>query len=166
MADKRSAPERPVMATQRISLADLERLRATSRATRGLPSLSSLQLMLGASLDDDDVGDLGLGEQQTPNGVTAASKALGIEMFASQARVIEKIVLHSEGHERHHVWAGDLGNGLSFSSTTALVRKARGGPSRSGTGWDCYETSEGTVQFSYGGVGLLLVTLTAKGSAR
>ena len=155
------------MPTQRISLGDLERLRAESRAPKGLPSLSTLQLMLGASLDDDDVTDLGLREakSESGSGLTASSKALGIEILASRGRVIETIFLHSEGHEKFHVWAGDLGNGLTFSSTPAQVRAARGAPTRSGTGWDRYDGVDGTVHFQYGGAGLHLVTLMAKGTA-
>jgi hypothetical protein len=155
------------MPTQRISLGDLERLRAESRATKGLPSMEALQLMLGASLDDDDVADLGLTEKksETGTGVTASSKALGIEMSATKARVIETIFLHSEGHEKFHMWPGDLGKGLTFSSKSAQVRAARGAPTRSGTGWDRYDDVDGTVHFQYGDTGLRLVTLMAKGTA-
>ncbi|MDP2340874.1 MAG: hypothetical protein Q8O67_07955 [Deltaproteobacteria bacterium] len=167
MASKSDPPQPSSQPTQRISLGDLERLRAESRATKGLPSLAALQLMLGASLDDDDVIDLGLSEKksETGTGVTASSRALGIEMAATRARVIETIFLHSEGHEKFHVWAGDLGKGLTFSSNPARVRAAHGAPSRSGTGWDRFDGVDGTVHFQYGDTVLRLVTLMAKGTA-
>ncbi len=154
------------LTTVRIAPVDLKRLQAASRAPKGLPTLPGLLAMLGASLDDERVKDLGLSEQKSPlGGVRSSSRALGIEAVAPSARIIGTIFLHSEGHERFHVWAGDLGDGLSFSSTPALVRRARGAPSRSGPGWDRYDGDDGSVHFQYGDGGLRLVTLMAKGTA-
>lgn len=156
--------DRPLVTTQRISLDDLERLKTQSRIAGPLPGFAQLMAMLGTSLDDDAVVDLGLREQKGQNGYGAASKALGIELVASRNRVVETIFLHSQGHEGHHAWPGDLG-GISFASTSVQLRKLKGAPSRSGANWDRWDNDAGSIHVQYGGNGVVLVTLMAKGTA-
>ena len=159
------ADNRATASTQRISIDDLERLKLQSRIPGPLPGLPQLLALLGGSLDDDAVVDLGLREKKASPGYWASSKALGIELGAGRDRLIESIFLHSQGHEGHHAWPGDL-SGISFSSTSSQLRKLKGSPTRSAPGWERWDEPTGSIHVQYGGNGVLLVTLMAPGTAR
>jgi hypothetical protein len=164
VARKPGEPDaRASMATQRISLDDLDKLRRESRAPGPLPGLPQLFALLGASLDDDAVDDLGVRPRLSATGYTASSKALGIELAASKSRVVETVLLHGQGHEGFHAWPGDLG-GITFSSTPAQLKKLLGAPARTTTTWDRWDEPRGLLQVEYGGSGVQLITLTARGA--
>ena len=168
MATKKPDPEpRAAMTTQRISLEDLEKLKQQSRAldgvSRPLPNLDGLFALLGASLDDAAVADLGLKEKTSGAETSASSKALGIELMA-RGRRVESVFLHSQNHEGFHAWPGDLG-GISFTSTPTELKRLFGAPTRASTGWDRWDQSRGSLHVQYGGNGVQLVTLMAPGTA-
>lgn len=162
--DEVDPADRATVSTQRISIDHLERLKMQSRIPGPLPGLPQLMALLGASLDDDAVVDLGLREKKAAPGYSASSKSLGIEVSAGRGRLIESIFLHSQGHEGHHAWPGDLG-GISFSSTASQLRKLKGLPTRSAPGWDRWDDPSGSIHVQYGGNGVVLVTLMAPGTA-
>lgn len=161
VAKKPEKPERAAMSTQRISLDDLEKLKQQSRIPGPLPGLPQLFALIGTSLDDDAALDLGLKEKRGAGGATqASSKALGIEVVAGRGRIIETILLHAQGHDGFHAWPGDLG-GVTFSSSPAQLKKLRGPPTRSSTGWDRWDDERGSLHVEYGGGGVQLITLTS-----
>lgn len=98
--------------------------------------------------------------------------AAGICIEHEATGEITTVFLFSEGHEGYSQYAGDLGNGLSFSSGQDALRRALGAPSFyrqegsiPGLGkygqilrYD-YSTHSVHFQFSVGGTRLELVTL-------
>ncbi len=164
-ASGRVAAPRPRLAneTMRIDMDELDRLRQASRGP--LPGLTRLLGLLGKSLDDPEVEDLGLREKKAASGVgyVASSKALGLEVTTSRSRNVETILLHSQNHDGFHAWPGDLG-GLTFSSTAAEARKLKGLPTRSGSGWDRWDTSTSCLRLDYGDGGIRLITLLTAGA--
>lgn len=160
----REGEGRAALATQRISLDDLEKLKQQSRVPGPLPNLDGLVALLGTDLDDPRVEDLGLREKRTDGRLYASSKALGIQMMATTGRTVSTIFLHGQGHESFHAWPGDLG-GITFSSTPAQLKKLKGTPARSSTGWDRWDFAAYSLHVQYGGDGVQLITLMAPGTA-
>lgn len=130
------AEARAALATARISLDELEKLRA---ATRGPPpTLAALAGLLGRPYGEDDVvavtGTLGLRKRKLPDGGhDVAGRQTGIRLRLDDAGVITDITLVGDGDEGFSAWAGPLEGGLNMTSSAADVRKALGAPSTTAT---------------------------------
>jgi hypothetical protein len=125
------AEARAALATARISLDELEKLRA---ATRGPPpTLTALAGLLGRPYDGDDVvavtGTLGLRKRKLPaGGHDVAGRQAGIRLRLDDNGVITGITLFGDGDAGFSAWAGALDGGLNMTARAADVRKALGAP--------------------------------------
>jgi hypothetical protein len=125
------AEARAALATARISLDELEKLRA---ATRGPPpTLATLAGLLGRPCGEDEVvvvtGTLGLRKRKLPaGGHDAAGRQTGIRLRLDDDGVITGITLFGDGDAGFSAWAGPLDGGLNMTARAADVRKALGAP--------------------------------------
>jgi len=130
------ASARASLATARISLDELDKLRA---ATRGpLPTPTVLASLLGRPWEGADVvlvtGNFGLRRRKLPQGGhDAAGRQAGIRLCLDDAGVIVAITLFGDGDDGFSSWHGPLEAGLNMSSRPADVRKALGPPTATGS---------------------------------
>lgn len=115
--------------TARISLDELERLRAETRAAA--PSFEALESLLGRPFDDLDVqavvGPLSLRLRTLMSGAEAANKANGIRVLLDERRRVATIVLYAADNEVGAAsWSGPLLGGLSITTERAELRRAFG----------------------------------------
>jgi hypothetical protein len=127
---------RAPLATARISLDELDKLRA---ATRGpLPTPAAVASLLGRPYDGDDVvlltGNFGLRRRKLPRGGhDAVGRQAGICLRLDDNGVIVAITLSGDVDEGFSSWHGPLEAGLNMASRPADVRKALGEPTATGT---------------------------------
>jgi hypothetical protein len=125
------AEARAALATARISLDELEKLRA---ATRGPPpTLADLAGLLGRPYGEDGVlavtGTLGLRKRKLPaGGHDVAGRQTGIRLRLDDDGVITAITLFGDGDDGFSAWVGPLEGGLNMTARAADVRKALGAP--------------------------------------
>jgi hypothetical protein len=115
--------------TARISLDELERLRAETRAEA--PSFEALESLLDRPFDNLDVqavvGPLSLRLRTLMNGAEAANKANGIRVLLDERRRVASIVLYAVDNEVGAAsWSGPLLGGLSIGTDRAELRRAFG----------------------------------------
>ena len=119
------------LATARISLSELERLRA---ATRGpLPTLAVLTALLGQRIDSDATvaatGTFGLRKKALPGGgFDVAGRTAGIRLALDADSRITSITLYGDGDGSISAWHGPVAEGLNLTSTPTEVRRALGRP--------------------------------------
>lgn len=115
--------------TARISLDELERLRAETRAAA--PSFEALESLLDRPFDNLDVqavlGPLSLRLRTLMSGAEAANKANGIRVLLDDRRRIATIVLYAVDNDVGAAsWSGPLPGGLSIAAERAELRRAFG----------------------------------------
>jgi len=119
------------LATARISLGELEKLRAQTRGP--MPTMRQLAALLGKHIDDDTVlahtGTLGLRRRALASGGhDVAGRASGIRFALNADKQITSITLFGDAdlEKSFSAWHGPLADGLNMTSTPAAVRAALG----------------------------------------
>ena len=164
--DRKNPAPNPSLATARISLSELDKLRA---ATRGpLPTLAELLALLSKEYDEPVVigvtGNFGLRKRAQPKGgFDVAGRTSGIRLTLDEATRITAITLFGDGHDSYSAWHGPLGDGINMTSTSAEVRRIHGAPGAIVTIDDVneerYPRDGAVVAFVYVGDGVSQVRL-------
>jgi hypothetical protein len=115
--------------TARISVDELERLRAETRATA--PSFEALESLLDRPFDNVDVqavvAPLSLRLRTPMGGAEAANKANGIRVLLDEQRRIATIVLYAVDNDvGAAAWSGPLPGGMSISTDRAELLRVFG----------------------------------------
>lgn len=160
------AGARASLATARISLDELDKLRA---ATRGPPpTLAVLSTLLGRPYESDDVvlvtGNFGMRRRKLPGGgADAAGRQSGIRLRLDDDGVITQITLFGDGDDGFSAWHGPLDDGLNMTATAGDVRKKRGAPAtvgeHDGQNEERYVHGDLVTAFVYDGTAITQVRL-------
>lgn len=150
-ADRLKAAKQSLQ-TARMSLGELERLRAETRGP--LPSTAEFASLLGRSYDDVDVQrvlfPLGVRYRDRDGVVEAASRPMGVRCLLDRQRTLVRVEL--KGRElAWEPWAGLLPRGLTMTAGRRDVVAAFGPPRDRGTErallWEQHRVTEGTQSF-------------------
>lgn len=119
------------LATARISLSELERLRAAARGP--LPTLAVLVALLGQRIDSDATiaatGTFGLRKKAMPGGgFDVVGRTAGIRLTLDADSRITAMTLYGDGDGSFSSWHGPIAEGLNLTSTPTEVRRVLGRP--------------------------------------
>jgi len=140
--------------TARISLNELDKLRAESRTA--LPTLQQLASLVGRAYQDAEVQavlfPLGLHYRKREDVHEATSRAMGMRCRLDDNRIITTISLMGQ-EPAWSSWTGDLGEGLTTTTTRLDVQRRRGRPHHvedvDGKTIDRYVTDDTALSFIY-----------------
>jgi hypothetical protein len=115
--------------TARISLDELDRLRAVTRGP--LPPVSTLVALLGQSANAEPAKGLlkqfGARRRSVAGGYDLAARSTGIRVVLDENEAVRSIVLFGDGQPGgFSTWTGTLHKGLSMASTPSQVIAALG----------------------------------------